>query len=75
MPIQWRMFFGHPYLARGAAPNLFLYARVTSDQSWVLIVSMETKESVSSTVRGSQRCLMPVMRAQRSANPLRVRFA
>jgi hypothetical protein len=54
------MFFGHPYRAPGTTPNMFFMLRVTPDQWWVLIFGMETRKSAFRTVRGSQRCFMPV---------------
>src|SRR5271165_178539 len=60
MPFQCRIFFGHPYLAPGTTPNMFFMLSVTPDQWWVLIFGMETRKSASSTVRGSQRCFIPV---------------
>ena len=32
MPFQWRIFFGHPYLAPGTTPNMFFMLSVTPDQ-------------------------------------------
>jgi hypothetical protein len=60
MPFQWRIFFGHPYLAPGTTPNMFFMLRVTPAQWCVLILGMETRKSASSTVHGSQRLFIPM---------------
>ncbi len=62
MPLQWRMFFGQPYLLPGTTPNMFFMLRVTPDQWCVLTLGIDTTKSASTstTVLGSQRRLSRV---------------